>query len=175
MRVAWISSAVAWHSRFSRLALSSANRVLTELVSKMKDMQMDKSELGCLRAIVLFNPGDRVTSAVPMVGPHAPVTEDTGQKPALGEGGVSASGPPLPSGKVSTGRGACAFGAGGEGEGTAGRGVAKRAVKRGQFCRQRRRGPRWTRSGRESGGRGAQVPRKPPVSLATCTSGVSVY
>lgn len=33
-------------------------RVLTELVSKMKDMQMDKSELGCLRAIVLFNPGD---------------------------------------------------------------------------------------------------------------------
>lgn len=32
-------------------------RVLTELVSKMKDMQMDKSELGCLRAIVLFNPG----------------------------------------------------------------------------------------------------------------------
>ncbi|KAL8177398.1 UNVERIFIED_CONTAM: hypothetical protein K2H54_002816 [Gekko kuhli] len=31
-------------------------RVLTELVSKMKDMQMDKSELGCLRAIVLFNP-----------------------------------------------------------------------------------------------------------------------
>lgn len=34
------------------------NRVLTELVSKMKDMQMDKSELGCLRAIVLFNPGE---------------------------------------------------------------------------------------------------------------------
>ncbi|KAK2495732.1 hypothetical protein MC885_003326, partial [Smutsia gigantea] len=33
-------------------------QVLTELVSKMKDMQMDKSELGCLRAIVLFNPGD---------------------------------------------------------------------------------------------------------------------
>uniref|UniRef100_A0A8C3SWY9 NR LBD domain-containing protein n=1 Tax=Chelydra serpentina TaxID=8475 RepID=A0A8C3SWY9_CHESE len=32
------------------------DRVLTELVSKMKDMQMDKSELGCLRAIVLFNP-----------------------------------------------------------------------------------------------------------------------
>lgn len=32
-------------------------RVLTELVSKMKDMQMDKTELGCLRAIVLFNPG----------------------------------------------------------------------------------------------------------------------
>lgn len=37
--------------------LSPTCRVLTELVSKMKDMQMDKSELGCLRAIVLFNPG----------------------------------------------------------------------------------------------------------------------
>lgn len=37
--------------------MSSTCRVLTELVSKMKDMQMDKSELGCLRAIVLFNPG----------------------------------------------------------------------------------------------------------------------
>uniref|UniRef100_W5LZH7 Retinoic acid receptor RXR n=1 Tax=Lepisosteus oculatus TaxID=7918 RepID=W5LZH7_LEPOC len=34
------------------------DRVLTELVSKMKDMQMDKTELGCLRAIVLFNPVD---------------------------------------------------------------------------------------------------------------------
>lgn len=32
------------------------DRVLTELVSKMKDMQMDKTELGCLRAIVLYNP-----------------------------------------------------------------------------------------------------------------------
>lgn len=40
------------------LPLLPVNRVLTELVSKMKDMQMDKSELGCLRAIVLFNPGD---------------------------------------------------------------------------------------------------------------------
>uniref|UniRef100_A0A673NIT9 Retinoic acid receptor RXR n=1 Tax=Sinocyclocheilus rhinocerous TaxID=307959 RepID=A0A673NIT9_9TELE len=30
--------------------------VLTELVCKMRDMQMDKTELGCLRAIVLFNP-----------------------------------------------------------------------------------------------------------------------
>lgn len=37
--------------------MSPTHRVLTELVSKMKDMQMDKSELGCLRAIVLFNPG----------------------------------------------------------------------------------------------------------------------
>lgn len=33
------------------------DRVLTELVSKMREMKMDKSELGCLRAIVLFNPG----------------------------------------------------------------------------------------------------------------------
>lgn len=39
-------------------AVFPGNRVLTELVSKMKDMQMDKSELGCLRAIVLFNPGE---------------------------------------------------------------------------------------------------------------------
>uniref|UniRef100_A0A672ZQG7 Retinoic acid receptor RXR n=1 Tax=Sphaeramia orbicularis TaxID=375764 RepID=A0A672ZQG7_9TELE len=31
-------------------------KVLTELVNKMRDMQMDKTELGCLRAIVLFNP-----------------------------------------------------------------------------------------------------------------------
>lgn len=41
------------------------NRVLTELVSKMKDMQMDKSELGCLRAIVLFNPGEAWCGAQP--------------------------------------------------------------------------------------------------------------
>lgn len=32
-------------------------RVLNELVAKMKDIKMDKSELGCLRAVVLFNPG----------------------------------------------------------------------------------------------------------------------
>ncbi|XP_041756326.1 retinoic acid receptor RXR-alpha-B isoform X3 [Coregonus clupeaformis] len=32
------------------------DRVLTELVCKMRDMQMDRSELGCLRAIILFNP-----------------------------------------------------------------------------------------------------------------------
>ncbi|XP_001605819.1 retinoic acid receptor RXR-alpha-B isoform X1 [Nasonia vitripennis] len=31
-------------------------RVLTELVHKMKSMKMDKTELGCLRAIILFNP-----------------------------------------------------------------------------------------------------------------------
>lgn len=42
-------------------------RVLTELVNKMRDMQMDKTELGCLRAIVLFNPGAR---ARPILGPY---------------------------------------------------------------------------------------------------------
>ena len=33
------------------------DRVLTELVAKMREMKLDKTELGCLRAIVLFNPG----------------------------------------------------------------------------------------------------------------------
>lgn len=42
---------------FSFLHFSLLCRVLTELVSKMRDMQMDKTELGCLRAIILFNPG----------------------------------------------------------------------------------------------------------------------
>lgn len=32
------------------------DRVLVELVGKMKELKMDKSELGCLRAIILFNP-----------------------------------------------------------------------------------------------------------------------
>ncbi|KAF6040349.1 RXRA [Bugula neritina] len=32
------------------------HRVLTELVSKMREMKMDKTELGALKAIVLFNP-----------------------------------------------------------------------------------------------------------------------
>uniref|UniRef100_A0A8C7MW33 Retinoic acid receptor RXR n=1 Tax=Oncorhynchus kisutch TaxID=8019 RepID=A0A8C7MW33_ONCKI len=43
------------------------DRVLTELVSKMKDMQMDKTELGCLRAIVLFNPDAKGLSNSPEV------------------------------------------------------------------------------------------------------------
>ena len=34
----------------------SLARVLVELVTKMQEMTMDKTELGCLRAIVLFNP-----------------------------------------------------------------------------------------------------------------------
>lgn len=33
------------------------DRVLTELVAKMREMKMDKTELGCLRSIILFNPG----------------------------------------------------------------------------------------------------------------------
>ncbi|CAC5398670.1 RXRA [Mytilus coruscus] len=32
------------------------DRVLTELVAKMREMKMDKTEVGCLRAIVLYNP-----------------------------------------------------------------------------------------------------------------------
>uniref|UniRef100_H2Z6Z1 Nuclear receptor domain-containing protein n=1 Tax=Ciona savignyi TaxID=51511 RepID=H2Z6Z1_CIOSA len=32
------------------------DRVLTELIAKMRDMAMDRTELGCLRSIVLFNP-----------------------------------------------------------------------------------------------------------------------
>lgn len=38
------------------------DRVLTEIVSKMREMAMDKTELGCLRAIVLFNPGESNSS-----------------------------------------------------------------------------------------------------------------
>ena len=33
------------------------DRVLTELVAKMREMKMDKTELASLKAIVLFNPG----------------------------------------------------------------------------------------------------------------------
>ncbi|KAL7832277.1 hypothetical protein AOLI_G00298250 [Acnodon oligacanthus] len=43
------------------------DRVLSELVSKMKDMQMDKTELGCLRAIILFNPDAKGLSNPPEV------------------------------------------------------------------------------------------------------------
>jgi retinoid X receptor alpha len=32
------------------------DRVLTELVAKMRELKMDQTELGCLRAIVLYNP-----------------------------------------------------------------------------------------------------------------------
>lgn len=43
------------------------DRVLTELVAKMREMKMDKTELGCLRAIVLFNPDAKGLSAVQQV------------------------------------------------------------------------------------------------------------
>lgn len=42
------------------------DRVLSELVAKMKEMKIDKTELGCLRSIVLFNPGgqlERISSS----------------------------------------------------------------------------------------------------------------
>ncbi|XP_070152390.1 retinoid X receptor ultraspiracle isoform X2 [Polyergus mexicanus] len=35
------------------------DRVLSELVSKMREMKMDRTELGCLRSIILFNPDAR--------------------------------------------------------------------------------------------------------------------
>ncbi|XP_025415740.1 retinoic acid receptor RXR-alpha-B-like isoform X2 [Sipha flava] len=40
------------------------DRVLTELVAKMKDMNMDRTELGCLRTIILFNPGSKGLQSV---------------------------------------------------------------------------------------------------------------
>lgn len=82
-------------------------RVLTELVSKMKDMQMDKSELGCLRAIVLFNPGDRVVSGLPFStvgllcptcsGPLAQLRQDAGPGGQSQRLGASCPGPILKS------------------------------------------------------------------------------
>lgn len=33
------------------------DRVLTEVVDRMKALQMDKAELGCIRAVLLLNPG----------------------------------------------------------------------------------------------------------------------
>ncbi|XP_038063675.1 retinoic acid receptor RXR-alpha-B-like isoform X3 [Patiria miniata] len=43
------------------------DRVLTELVAKMREMKMDKTELGCLRAIVLFNPDAKNLNSVQKV------------------------------------------------------------------------------------------------------------
>uniref|UniRef100_A0A0B7BLU4 Retinoic acid receptor RXR n=1 Tax=Arion vulgaris TaxID=1028688 RepID=A0A0B7BLU4_9EUPU len=40
------------------------DRVLTELVAKMREMKMDKTELGCLRAVVLLNPDAKGLVAV---------------------------------------------------------------------------------------------------------------
>lgn len=33
------------------------DRVVSEIVGKMRDMKVDRAELGCLKAIILFNPG----------------------------------------------------------------------------------------------------------------------
>lgn len=33
------------------------DRIITELVIKMREMNLDQTEIGCLRAVVLFNPG----------------------------------------------------------------------------------------------------------------------
>jgi len=43
------------------------DRVLVELVTKMRDMKMDLVELGCLRTIVLFNPDAKDLQAVELV------------------------------------------------------------------------------------------------------------
>lgn len=43
------------------------DRVLTELVAKMREMKMDKTELGCLRAIILFNPDAKGLKSVKQV------------------------------------------------------------------------------------------------------------
>lgn len=40
------------------------DRLLTELVVKMREMKMDKTELACLKAIILFNPGKILLSLV---------------------------------------------------------------------------------------------------------------
>ncbi|XP_025160598.1 retinoic acid receptor RXR-alpha-B isoform X2 [Harpegnathos saltator] len=40
------------------------DRVLSELVSKMREMEMDRTELGCLRSIILFNPDVRGLKSV---------------------------------------------------------------------------------------------------------------
>lgn len=38
------------------------DRVLSEIVVKMRDMKVDRAELGCLKAIILFNPGKYIKS-----------------------------------------------------------------------------------------------------------------
>ncbi|XP_012534405.2 retinoic acid receptor RXR-alpha-B isoform X2 [Monomorium pharaonis] len=40
------------------------DRVMSELVSKMREMKMDRTELGCLRSIILFNPDVRGLKSV---------------------------------------------------------------------------------------------------------------
>lgn len=38
------------------------DRILSELSVKMKRLGMDKSELSCLKAVILFNPGEGLLS-----------------------------------------------------------------------------------------------------------------
>jgi nuclear receptor subfamily 2 group B member 4 len=38
------------------------DRILSELSLKMKRLGIDKSELACLKAIILFNPGELTTT-----------------------------------------------------------------------------------------------------------------
>lgn len=33
------------------------DRVLSEIVQKMRDLKIDRTELACMKAIILFNPG----------------------------------------------------------------------------------------------------------------------
>lgn len=49
----------------------------------MRDMQMDKTELGCLRAIVLFNPGMALLPHALTSGPRVPITIDSSLVPPL--------------------------------------------------------------------------------------------
>nr|AAC15588.1 retinoid X receptor [Amblyomma americanum] len=46
------------------------DRVLTELVAKMREMKMDRTELGCLLAVVLFNPEAKGLRTCPSGGPE---------------------------------------------------------------------------------------------------------
>ena len=43
------------------------DRVLTELVTKMREMKLDLAELGCLRAIILYNPDAKGLKSVVFV------------------------------------------------------------------------------------------------------------
>ncbi|KAG8180005.1 hypothetical protein JTE90_020960 [Oedothorax gibbosus] len=44
------------------------DRLLSELVAKMREMKMDKTELGCLKAIILFNPDAKNLKSTTEVG-----------------------------------------------------------------------------------------------------------
>ncbi|KAG5325152.1 RXR protein, partial [Pseudoatta argentina] len=52
-------AAVHRHSAQQAGVVTIFDRVISELVSKMREMKVDKTELGCLRSIILFNPDVR--------------------------------------------------------------------------------------------------------------------